>query len=578
MPIQKQRSAVEKSGKTMGIVVGLVCLAAGGLLLAGVFTAPDKALRDAASSVGFNKPGEKAIGKGTAEPGKEGTETAEPAKPAPFLAVEDGIVQIKGKPFKVVGATYKYNDEPVQWLFRPATYTDAIRTTIVSDLEKLSKAGANTVEFSVPYKMPDILTDCYLYVPISDTAYSIAAGQALEYQVLFPRGTTSYQGGVDFLLSDNKRLRDLRMRYSRDENPADATADLETVGRSGTWITRRIPLKGLDGKRIIRWYLALEGDKAGPQNVQVRGIKILDLDMGGTPFELYQQQVVRVPHDDKRIVRAGYGDFKIDFVTGDAIRLASTCTGPKDPTKVKGAVVTYDPKGGPEKYLAGVSADLIKAARSNGLQPVVNVLSQGPPDKFSDDGRQKCLTWLKNFCENLADTKDVFAFNVGDGARVIDEDGNVDEAVQKWLQHVIVELEAQRPQSLRCLTLCGQGKKLADVAKECGQKASVIIIQPVALTDDLADNLLAVTKAFMKDKPIWIDFSKVFTADNLADFESFKKKIEKVYTQKDLQKPVQGAILGDLVKMKPLLPESFKLKTFFFKAATETKNKPTPTP
>ena len=132
---------------------------------------------------------------------------------------------------------------------------DVLRLTATSDVD-LGAVGQST------------LSNKYAYVKFSEQAYTIQAGDRLEYDMKLDSGNAGYKqaAGVDLRFSDNSWLRDTQSsaltNRITDQNGFSAHPGIPNDLQSGgKWYHRMMDLSSLAGKTINLWALADETDE-----------------------------------------------------------------------------------------------------------------------------------------------------------------------------------------------------------------------------------------------------------------------------------------------------------------------------
>lgn len=141
----------------------------------------------------------------------------------------------------------------------------------------------------------------YLYVPFSDSHYTIQKGDVLEYEVYLPEFNPVMKGGIDIAVDrqnvpdELKALPALRETHLKDQNGIRLHGDGILEPARGKWYHRKFDLKGLDGVKTTRWELVFEGDKDGQYVQFVDNIRITN--KGKTVLDVYKDGPVEFNND-----------------------------------------------------------------------------------------------------------------------------------------------------------------------------------------------------------------------------------------------------------------------------------------
>ena len=139
----------------------------------------------------------------------------------------------------------------------------------------------------------------YVYIQISDAAYTIAAGDQLEYDILLPGLNPSFNGGVDADLGPceappghpaKSALRECGLKDQdglrlHGSEPLDSARD--------KWYHRRFDLSPLAGCAVQRWTVVFEGDSPGRYVQFLANVRVTH--DGQTAHSIYERGVAPQP-------------------------------------------------------------------------------------------------------------------------------------------------------------------------------------------------------------------------------------------------------------------------------------------
>jgi hypothetical protein len=113
-----------------------------------------------------------------------------------------------------------------------------------------------------------------LLVQIAGTAYTIVAGDTLEYDVWIDPSSADFKAGVDIIFSD---LTTLRGNGYRDQVPlsADPSTDLSAYAKS-QWFHRKIDLSRAAAKITGSWLIGFDGSSVGFHRAKFANIRIMN--------------------------------------------------------------------------------------------------------------------------------------------------------------------------------------------------------------------------------------------------------------------------------------------------------------
>ncbi|MBE7557542.1 alpha-mannosidase [bacterium] len=131
----------------------------------------------------------------------------------------------------------------------------------------------------------------FVYYVFSTRAYTIEAGDALQYDIYIDGTSPRAQGGVELVMESGAYLRDSGLR---DRSGLSSHGNTELAAARDAWTTRRFDLSAFAGRTVAQWLVVQEGDRLGNYTqyldnvVIVRGEKVVAVGYENGPPEKSQ--------------------------------------------------------------------------------------------------------------------------------------------------------------------------------------------------------------------------------------------------------------------------------------------------